>query len=197
MVGLHQMHRKQVRFPGNKRSEGWIVPVWGLQTRVQSATICFKQNCFHVRGVDPSDLRMSMKNSPPVNQRAGRFSHFLTVVDPWTMILLPVLCETIRAIGPLVFVRAFWGASFVVKNENKKETPLVTTTQVQTVTKDGTRAQSTWWVEENEVDTITHKKNLMEHFWSNFNTRLIVFSWIHCCQDVNCFGFNFFFLFKT
>lgn len=121
MVGLHQMHRKQVRFPGNKRSEGWIVPVWGLQTRVQSATICFKQNCFHVRGVDPSDLRMSMKNSPPVNQRAGRFSHFLTVVDPWTMILLPVLCETIRAIGPLVFVRAFWGASFVVKNEKKKD----------------------------------------------------------------------------
>lgn len=30
-------------------------------------------NGFHVRGVDPSDLSMSMKNSPPLNQRAGRF----------------------------------------------------------------------------------------------------------------------------
>lgn len=48
----------------------------------------------------------------------------------------------------------------------------------------------------NEVDTIT-QKNLMEHFWSNFNTRLIVFSWTHCCQDVNCFGIFFLFLFKT
>lgn len=38
--------------------------------------------------------RMSMKNSPPVIQRIGEVSHFLTVVDLWTMILLPVLCET-------------------------------------------------------------------------------------------------------
>lgn len=33
-------------FPGNKCSEGCRVPVWGLQTRVQSATISFKQMVF-------------------------------------------------------------------------------------------------------------------------------------------------------
>ena len=57
----------------------------------------------HVRGVDPSDLRMSMKNSLPVNQKDPGASHAPTAVDLWTMILLPVLCETIiNAIGPLV-----------------------------------------------------------------------------------------------
>lgn len=55
----------------------------------------------HVRGVDPYDLSMSMKNSLPVSKRTRGGSHSLTV-DPWTMILLPVLRETTRAIGPLL-----------------------------------------------------------------------------------------------
>lgn len=76
------------------------------------------------------------------------------------------------------------------------ETPLLTTTQVQLWPKmaQELNAHGGWkeWGRHNN----THKEKSNGHFWSNFNTRLIVFSWTHCCQDVNCLGF-FSFLFKT
>lgn len=124
---------------------------------------------------------------PSCQSKGWEVSQFLSVVDPWTMILLPVLCETIRAIGPLVFVRAFWGASFVVKT---KKTPLLTTTQVQLWPKMAQELNPHGGWKERSRHNNT-QKILMEHFWSNFNTRLIVFSWTHCCQDVNCFGIFF------
>lgn len=168
----------------------------------QKGPVCnylLQTNGFHVRGGDPSDLRMSMKNSLPVNQKDPGGCHSLTSgghVGQWFCFLFFVRDDTChRSTGD---ARAFWGASFVVKTKTDSVTDNHTGA---TVTKDGTRTQSTCWMGKNEVDTInTHtqnkKKNLMEHFWFNFNTRLMVFSWTHCCQDVNCFGI-FFFLFKT
>lgn len=139
--------------------------------------------------------RMSMKNSPPVIQRIGEVSHFLTVVDLWTMILLPVLCET----------NTCHRSTGVCENFSEEHRLLWKTRQrlpywqphrcklwpkmAQELNPHGGRKE--WSRHKN-----TQKKNLMEHFWSSFNTRLIVFSWTHCCQDVNCFGI-FFFLFKT
>ncbi len=139
---LLQMYRNQVRCflgmsvqrAGESQCEDFRGPVckYLLQT-----------NGFHVRGVDPSDLRMSMKNSPPVNQRTGRFS--LSGCggpvdnDSASCFVWNNTCH--RSTG---VVRAFWGASFVVKNEKDSLTDNHTGV---TVTKDGTRAQSTWWVE--------------------------------------------------
>lgn len=90
-------------FPGNKRSEVLMCSSLSTSGKSPACNYLLQINGFHVRGVDPSDLRMSMKNSLPVNQKEPGGCHFLTVVDPWTVILLPVLCETIRAISPLVF----------------------------------------------------------------------------------------------
>lgn len=102
-------------FPGNKCSEGWSVPVWGLQAMVQSTTICFK---LMVLAWEETLLTYAWKHEKLTScqSKGWEVSHCLTVVDLWTMILLPVLCETICAISPL---RAFWGALFV----KMKKTP--------------------------------------------------------------------------
>lgn len=70
--------------------------------------------------------------------------------------------KQIRAIGPLVFVRAFRGASFVVKNEKKDSL---------TDNHTGANCDQRWHKSsvhmvggKDEVDTITLKKTLMEHF---------------------------------
>lgn len=101
--------------------------------------------------------------------------------------------KQIRAIGPPVMWELFLRS--VVCCENEKDSHYWQPTQVQLWPKMAQKLnpRGGWkeWSRHNNT-----QKNLMEHFWFNFNTRLIVFSWTHCCQDVNCFGI-FFFLFKT
>ena len=70
-------------------------PCEDFRQRVQSATICFKQMVFTWEESTLLTYAWAWKTHLLSNQRTGEVSHFLTVVDPWTMILLPVLCETI------------------------------------------------------------------------------------------------------
>lgn len=121
-------------FPGNKRELG----EWKCEDSRQSSSLqllSFK----HMRGVNPSDLSMSMKNS----LQDWDASHSLTAaVDPWTVILLPVLCETIRAIGPLVLWEHFFFLRSIVCCE-KRQKDSYNHWQPQrriTVTKDGTKS---------------------------------------------------------
>lgn len=68
------------RCTGTKLDVSWEWVFRGLESSSVKISgkgpVCnylLQTNGFHVRGGDPSDLRMSMKNSPPVNQRTGRF----------------------------------------------------------------------------------------------------------------------------
>lgn len=159
----------------------------------QKGPVCnylLQTNGFHVTGVEPFWRTHEHEKLTSCQIKGpGRVSHFLTAVDPWTMILLPVLRETTRAIGPLVcFVRALFEERRLLWKNEEKKTPL-------TGDHTGANCDQRWHKELNPhvgwKEWSRHnntKRNLMEHFWSNFNTRLIVFSWTHCCQDVNCFG---------
>lgn len=62
-------------FPGNKCYRRLESSSVRTSSKGPVCNFLLQTNGFHVRGVDPSDLRMSMKNSLPVNQtRPGRFS---------------------------------------------------------------------------------------------------------------------------
>lgn len=175
-------------FPGNKRYRGLASSSVKSSDKSAVCNYLLQTHGFQARGLDQSDFSMSMKNSLPVNQKDLGGSHFLTA-DLWTMILLPVLCDPIRAIGPLV--------SWVFEERRLSlQRKRLHHRQPHRCNCDQRWHKSSIQVvgEENEVNKIPHKKNLLEHFWSNFNTRLIVFSWTHCCQDVNCFGLLLFFL---
>lgn len=82
---------------------------------------------FQVRGLDLSGFKHEHETSLPVDQRTWEVLTFW-LWTPWTLILLPVVCETIRAIGPLVSWELLRS---VVCRDDKKRTPLLTTTQVQ------------------------------------------------------------------
>lgn len=152
-----------------------------------SSPVCnylLQTNGYHVRGVDPSDLRMSMKNSLPVNQKTREVitSSLWRTHGQWFCFLFCV-----RQYVPSVLWCSesfFLGASFVVKTRKRLHC-----WQPHRCNCDQRWHKSSIHVVggNHEADTIT-QENQMEHFWSNFNTRLIVFSWTHCCQDVNFLG---------
>lgn len=112
---------------------------------------------FTTRGGDPSsDLRMSMTKltSPtrrPEDSGEASSHSFWLRWGPWTMILLPVfvrndtchrstgVCESFLFFLLFFFLLLLRGASFCVRTILKR-LPSLTTTQVHTVTKDGTRS---------------------------------------------------------
>lgn len=85
-------------------------------------------NGYHVRGVNPSDLRMSMKNSLPVNQKTWE------VVTSWLWrthgqwFCFP-FC--VRQYMPSVLWCSESFFRSIVCCEDKKKTPLMATTQVR------------------------------------------------------------------
>lgn len=102
----------------------------GLSTS-GSSPVCnclLQTNGYHVRGGDPSDLRMSMKNSLPVNQKTRE------VVTSWLWrthgqwFCFP-FC--VRQYVPSVLWCSESFFRSIVCCENKKKTPLLATTQVQ------------------------------------------------------------------
>lgn len=115
-----------------------------------------------VRGVDP---RMSMKN---LNLLSIKWVVGVGACGQWVWFLFCV-----RRHVPLVHRELFWGEGTLVVKKKQEDDFSLTTTQVQTVMKDGTRARPTRWAER---PTLTQKhENQTEHFWPNFNTRLILF----------------------
>lgn len=114
-------------FPGNKcyrRLESSSVRTSG---KCPVCNFLLQTNGFHVRGVGPSDLRMSMKNSLPVNQKTREVLTFrLWTHGQWFCFLFCV-----KQYVPSVHwcYESFWGASFCC--ERRQRLQLLTTTQVQ------------------------------------------------------------------
>lgn len=144
MVVLYQMFRNQVRwFLGIRVQRARELQCEDF--RVQSATICFKQTV--LTGEESTLLTYAWAWKIPVNERTGRFSLSDCGGPWWTM--NSASCFVLKQYVPSVHwcCESFFSLRSVVCCKNNKGLRYWQNHTGATVTKDGTRAQSTWWVE--------------------------------------------------
>lgn len=189
LFSLTDVQEPSEMFPGNECSEGWRVPVWGLQG--SSLQISASNKWFSRERSRPFWLTHEHEK---LTSCQSKDREVLTFWLRWTRGQWFCFLFCVKQYVPSVHWCCESFLRSVVCCEKRKRLPYW---QPHRCYCDQRWHKSSVHMVggKNEVDTIT-QKNLMEHFWSNFNTRLIVFSWTHYCQDVNCFGV-FFFLFKT
>lgn len=198
-ICLAEVQEARSMFPEKKCSEGWRAALWGFQAKGSSLQLSASNKWFSCERKRPFWLTHEHeKLTSCQSKRPRRFSLSDLRWTRWTMILLPVFCARRHVPSVHWWCESLLRSIVCCENEDRLRywQPHRCNCDQRWHKNSVHLLDGKEWSRHNKHTHTKQKKNLMEHFWFNFNTRLMVFSWTHCCQDVNCFGI-FFFLFKT